>query len=257
MKGIGIVIDALAIILGGSFGLMFKYELPTWIKRLVLQVLGLAAILFGAYSLIDGWFAGDALAAEIEESFLIVVSLILGLLFGEALRLDRALDRLGTSLRKIDRRSEADKKSKKAAVNEREMKSFADGFATATMLCALSTMTFTATLTECLDGNQKAMLIKAAVDAIVIFILTQIYGAGASFAVVPTLIVESILAIVATQRTAWLTPTYMGHLTIISSVILIGTGINLAFGKRLRVINLLPAFFIGPFYWWAIKSVKK
>ena len=257
MKGIGIVIDALAIILGGSFGLMLKYELPTWIKRLVLQVLGLAAILFGAYSLIDGWFAGDAIAAEIEESFLIVVSLILGLLFGEALRLDRALDRLGASLRKIDRRSEINTKGKKAAANEREMKSFADGFATATMLCALSTMTFTATLTECLDGNQKAMLIKAAVDAIVIFILTQIYGAGASFAVVPTLIVESILAIVATQRTAWLTPTYMGHLTIISSVILIGTGINLAFGKRLRVINLLPAFFIGPFYWWAIKSVKK
>ena len=256
MKGIGIIIDVLAIILGGSIGVMLKYEFPAWLKRLALQVVGLAAILFGAHSLIDGWFSGDKPDIELEGSFLIVIALILGAIFGEALRFDRGMDKLATSLRRIDRRSAATKNNDTTnAIELRSGNAFVDGFTTASILCAFGAMTFTSTLAECLDGDQKAMLIKAAVDAVVIFLLVKVYGSGAIFAALPTLVVEGILAFIATQLPAWLTLAYIGHLIVISSVILIAEGINLAFGKRLRVINLIPAFFIGPLYWWAIKSV--
>ena len=256
MKGIGIIIDAIAIILGCSLGVMIKYEFPAWVKRLILQGIGFAALLFGAYSLLfDGWFSAETIGVEIEGSFLIVVALLMGGLFGEALRLDRGLDKLGAALRKFDSRSAVTKKDIKAKSAElRSGDRFVEGFTTATILCAFSTMAFTATLSACLDGDNKTILIKAAVDAVVVFLLAKVYGTGAGFAVVPTLTVEGILAIVATARTAWLTPAYVLHLTIISSVILIVEGINLAFDKRLKVVNLLPAFFIGPLYWWAIKT---
>ena len=106
MKGIGIIINVLAIVLGGVIGIMIKHEFPAWVKRLVLQALGFAAILFGAYSLIfEGWFSAEGVGVEPEGSFLIVVALILGFLFGEALRLDRGMDKLGAALRKLDAHS--------------------------------------------------------------------------------------------------------------------------------------------------------
>ena len=257
MKGIGIIINILAIILGGSIGVMLKYEFPAWVKRLILQALGFAALLFGAYSILfEGLFSADIMSRELNISFLIVVALLLGGLFGEAICLDRGMDKLAASLRGIDRRSATTKKDNKTnAIELRSGDCFVDGFITASILCAFSTLAFTSTLAECLEGDQKAMLIKAAVDCVVIFLLVKVYGSGAIFAALPVLVVEGILAFVATQFPAWLTPAYIVHLSVISSVVLFAEGINLAFGKRLKVINLLPAFFIGPLYWWAIKSV--
>lgn len=255
MKGIGIVINVLAIVLSGAIGIMIKYEFPAWVKRMILQALGFAAILFGAYSLIfEGWFSAEGVGVELEGSFLIVVALILGTLFGEALRLDRGMDKLGAALRKIDARSAAKKDNPANAVELRSGDAFVDGFTTASLLCAFGAMTFTSTLAECLEGDQKAMLIKAAVDFVVILLLVKVYGSGAIFAALPTLVVEGVLAFVATQFPQWLSVAYIGHLTVVSSVILIAEGINLAFGKRLKVFNLLPAFFIAPLYWWAIKT---
>ena len=258
MKGIGIIFDILAIIFGGSIGVMLKHKIPAWIKRLILPFLGFLAILFGAYSLIDGWFSGTAPGEEQEGSFLIEVALLVGTLFGEALCFSQGLDKLGGVLNKIDRRPVVTPKAaSEQPVALRTGNRFIDGFALASVLCAFSSLTVTATLAECLDASHKMILIKSVVDVVVIFLLTTIYDSGVCFAVIPTLIVEGTLAVIATQHTAWLTPTYIVHLTVISSIILIGAGVNLAFGKRLRVINLLPAAMIGPLYWWAIKFVEK
>ena len=255
MKGIGTIIDALTIVVGGSVGLMLKREFPTYVKRLILQVLGFAAILLGARSLVDGWFAEEAIGAELNGTFLIVVALLLGFLFGEALRVDRLADKLGGVLRRVDQRSAATQPPAQTGemLELRTGDRFIDGFSVATVLCALSSMSFSAAMAEGLNGDHKAMLIKAAVDAAVVFLLTTVYGSGACFCALPVVVVEGIVTFIAVNRNEWLTPAYMGHLTVISSVILIGMGINLAFGKRLRVVNLVPAFLVGPLYWWAIK----
>ncbi len=258
MKGLGIVVNVLAIILGTAVGSLIG-RVPVYVKRLSVQAVGFVAMLLGAYALMNAWFPTDVSGVELGNTWLIVLALPFGLLFGEALCLSTLVDKLGHALSSLDRRSAqksltAGKASAKTAptVALRTGDRFTDGFAVATALCALSSMSFTATIEEGLSGNHKALLIKAAIDAVLICALAVAYGPGVGFSVLPVLFVEGLMLFIAVKRAAWLTPEYMGHLSVISSVILIGTGINLAFGKRLRVINLIPAFFVGPFYWWAI-----
>ena len=256
MKGIGILVDALAILLGGSLGAMIKYEFPAWVKRLTLQAIGLVAMILGAISLLGGWFPGWNIGTEMEGTFLVVVALLMGALFGEALCLDRGLDKLGASLRKIDRRSAAAPKNVDPAyaIELRTKDSFVDGFAITGVLCAFSSLA----LSSIVGTDSKTLLIKAAAMAVTVLLLGKVYGVGVCFAVVPALVVSGLSAYLGTLKPDVIdTAVYAGHVTVISSVILVVAGLNLAFGKRLRAVNLIPAFAIGPLYWWATDLITK
>ncbi len=308
---IGTVINTLAILIGGLLGCMIHGKFPVRIQRLILQCIGLVTLFFGARSLVEGWFVDSTTAMEATGTMLVLFSLLIGGVFGEALQLDKLVDKLGMLLCRFDMegtqketsggksakgraaasRTNAIRQAKRAAKNPaapiapastagsenderirwwqisklpdhptmetRTGHRFADGFAWATLLCALNAMSFSGAIAAGMSDEPKELFIKAAIDAVIVLFLASIYGMGATFGAIPVLAVESLMVFVSSTWTERMTPTLIAHLTIIAAVMTIGAGINLCFGKKWRVINLLPALLISPLYGLIVNSAEK
>ncbi len=291
MKGIGTIVNVLAIVAGGGFGLLLKGKVPVRIQRLFVQFTGIIALFLGARSLLGSWFMKGVPGKEVSGTMLVIFSLFLGGLLGEAFRLDRLLDKLGGAICRMDKQagpvpgtsgkamSAADKRkasvrrareAQPAGTNDaayddgalplsetRTGNRFIDGFAIATVLCGFSCLSFPGAITEGLTGDTKELFIKAAIDAVMILLLASVYGIGAGLGSAAVWMVQGAMTFIATQWSDKMTPTLIAHLTIIASVMTLGIGINLCFGKRLRVINLAPALLISPLYSVIIKYIDK
>ncbi len=282
---IGTIVNTLAILLGGGIGCMIRGKFPVRVQRLILQFIGIVALFLGARSFLAGWFADTATGQEATGTILVIFALLVGSTFGEALRLDRLVDKFGKWLSRFEAREQdrkdavrhakqAIKASAKAPATSEDTPAdetvvhwwqisklptydlpdirtgnrFADGFAWATLLCAVSSLSFSGAITAGLTGEPKELFIKAAIDAVIILFLASIYGMGATFGALPVLCVQGIMVFISHRWKDLMTPTLIAHLTILSAVITLGAGICLCFGKKWRVINLLPALLISPIY---------
>ncbi len=321
MKGIGTLVDVLAIVVGGGLGVMFRGKLRARYQEIILQGVGLAALMLGVMGFWDGFFVMDNKQLEVTGSALVVFALLVGTVFGEAFRLDRAVDRLGHVFRRLSERDsarqaaktagsgkgakgagakgaaaksasreqahrqrEAIRRAKAAAAGEsvedepakkpgllerlealptydlattRSGSLFVDGFAIATVLCAFSAMAFTGSVAEGLEGAQNPLFIKAAIDAVLVFALATVYGSGPTCAALPVLLVQGLMTVIAVLWGELLTPTLVRQLSLIASVMMLGMGINLCFGRRWRIINILPALLVSPIYGLVLMAVEK
>ena len=134
---------------------------------------------------------------------------------------------------------------------------FVDGFSLAAVICAFSHLAFTGAIADGLQGDTKTLFTKAAVDAVLIFALAMVYGSGVTYAAVPVLVVEGIMTIIAMLWDDLLTQTLTSQLALIASIITLGVGFNLCFGKKWKVINLAPALLISPIYGLVMMLVEK
>ena len=85
----GTIINAIAILVGGTLGLLFRKGFPERVSQTALQVMGLFSIVVGLTMAIQG-----------KELILILISLVLGAVLGELINIEGHLDKLGSSLEK-------------------------------------------------------------------------------------------------------------------------------------------------------------
>jgi uncharacterized membrane protein YqgA involved in biofilm formation len=85
----GTIINALAIVIGGALGLLFRKGFPERISQTILQVLGLFTLVVGLGMAIQG-----------QELIMVLISLALGAALGEWLDIEGRLDRFGSWLEK-------------------------------------------------------------------------------------------------------------------------------------------------------------
>ncbi len=313
MDGLGTIVNFLAIIVAGGVGVTFCGKLKIRYQEILLQVVGIAALLLGIRGMWTSIFVMDGKRIEIDGTLLIIFALVIGTIFGEAFRLDRGLDKLGHLFRRfaekenesdpkkaksgkggasrresIRRAQEAEQnargkrgKSKKAPVPETPKKVgrfslarlaelptydlpdprsgslFVDGFVIATLICAFNGMGFAGAYADGMTGDAKTIFIKTAIDAVLVFALAMVYGAGPAFASISVLIVEGIVTLTAIFAGQFLTDALLGQLGFIGSLMTLGVGIMLCFGKRWRVVNLMPALLIPPIYELVIILVER
>jgi len=85
----GTLINAAAIVVGGSLGSVLGAALPARFQEIVLQALGLATLLFGI-----------EMATKTTNVLFPLLGLLIGALVGEWLNIEKALDRLGATLQR-------------------------------------------------------------------------------------------------------------------------------------------------------------
>lgn len=83
--------------------------------------------------------------------------------------------------------------------------------------------------------------IKSVLDLIIVMIMTCSLGKGAAFSCIPVLILEGTVTIFARFLEPLLTDTSMNYISLIGSILIFCVGLNLVFGKKVRVANMLPA----------------
>ena len=215
---IGTIINVLAIIIGGSLGLILNKNFPEKIKASVFQAIGLFTIVIGLQ-----------MAIKTDNPLIMVFSLIIGGIIGEFLNLEK----------KIDNASESIKLKLKIKDN-----GFTQGIVTSFLLFCVGSMTIVGSISEGISGDRTLLLTKSILDGFSSIALASSFGIGVIFSAFPVLVFQGGLTLLAGLFQNFINAQIITQLTAVGGVLILGIGINLLGIKKINVINLLPSLII-------------
>ncbi|HCX99166.1 MAG TPA: DUF554 domain-containing protein [Bacteroidales bacterium] len=211
----GTLINVAAVIIGGGLGVLFHARLPKRLTDSFFQAIGLFTL-----------FLGFSMSLKTENPLLLVFSLILGALVGTLLRLQERIENLGTNI-------QAKLKLKGGQ--------FSEGLVTAFLMFCMGSMTILGAIEEGLGGEPNLLLIKSLMDGFSSIALAAALGVGVIFSVVPLLIYQGGLTLLAAYLGSSLTNLMVDELAATGGILLIGLGITILGIKKIEVLNLIPA----------------
>ncbi|PLW96778.1 MAG: DUF554 domain-containing protein [Marinilabiliales bacterium] len=223
---LGTIVNVIAIIAGGSIGLLLHKKLPGRFITIFFQVIGLFTL-----------FLGFSMAFETTHVMHMIISLITGSLIGELLRLDYLFDHMGDYL-----------KTKLKFKNTR----FTEGLLTAFLLYCMGSLTILGAIEEGMGGSPKLLLIKSLMDGISSIALASGLGAGVLFSVIPLFIYQGGITLLASGMGEFVPQIYIAELSAVGGILLVGLGINILEIKKINVMNMLPALVMIILLLWLI-----
>ena len=215
---IGTLINVGAIIAGSIVGILAHSKLPERYTKICFIAIGLFTL-----------FIGFSLAQKTNNYLIMVFSLVLGAIIGEMLDIDGRLKKLGEVLKKKVKSNNA---------------KFAEGFITAFLLYCMGSMTILGAIEEGLGGEPNLLLAKSLMDGISSIALAAALGIGVIFSIVPLLIYQGGLTLLAMYLGDYFSPDIINELTGVGGILLIGLGIDILEIKKIKILNLVPSIVI-------------
>jgi len=219
MRIIGTLVNAGAVILGSTIGLLIQKKLPERITRVAFQGIGLFTIFLGIY-----------MALKTSNFLIIIFSILIGSIIGAGIDIDKYMNRFGEFLKKkIKTKSEK----------------FTLGMVTAFLLFCMGSMTILGAIEEGLGGYPHLLFAKSVLDGFASIALASTLGIGVMFSIIPLIIFQGALTLFASLFQNILSTPVIDEITAVGGLILIGLCINILEIKKLKVINMLPAIIIA------------
>ncbi len=235
MRGLGTIVNVLAVIIGGIIGLLCKGGLKERYRQTLMQACGLATIFIGAAGAFQMIFTiNENGTLSSGYTMLIVISLVLGGLLGELINIEHGLDTMGEKLKKAVKRSGDNR--------------FVDGFVTASLVTCVGAMAICGPLDEALAGNSQTLFVKSILDMVIVAVFASVYGLGAIFSALAIGIYQGFFTIFAGLIKPFMSEHLIMTLSGVGSVLIFAVGLNLISPKKVKVGNLLPALLIPVVY---------
>ena len=160
-------------------------------------------------------------------SVLITLCLALGALIGEIINIEELFERFGGWLR--------------VRTGNARDKQFVDGFVTASLTVCIGAMAIVGAIEDGLTGDYSILATKAILDFIIVMVMTCSMGKGCIFSAIPVAALQGGVTALAGLIKPVMTDAALSNLSLIGSILIFCVGVNLVFGKKVRVANLLPA----------------
>jgi len=176
---------------------------------------------------VDGQFVG-------KDTLGMILALALCTLIGEFLDFDGLLERLGRWLKERAARSDDAR--------------FVEGFVTASLVVCVGAMAIVGSIQDGLTGNPATLYTKSILDFTIVMVFASTYGRGAIFSALPVGVLQGSVTLLAGLVAPVFTTAVIANLSFLGSILIFCVGINLAFGNRFRVANMLPALVLGGLY---------
>ena len=120
-----------------------------------------------------------------------------------------------------------------------------EGFVSASLVICVGAMAIVGALEDGMRGDYSMLAAKAVLDAVIVMVFASSYGKGAVFSALPVGLWQGGITIFAGFLEPVLTPQIVSDLSFTGNVLIFCVGVNLAFGKKFRVGNMLPALFFA------------
>ncbi len=224
MIGLGTLVNVATVVTGSSLGILFRRHLPQRVIKIVFQALGLFTI-----------FIGLKMAFEAQRILIMVLSLVLGGITGEFLRVEESVENLSNKV-----------KHKLKLKDEK----FTEGFIGSFLLFCMGSMTFIGAIEEGMNGDSTLLLTKAVMDGFSSTALAAGLGIGVTFSALPLLIYQGGLTLLAAWLGKFADPAVITEISATGGIILVGLGFNILEIKKIKVLNLLPALLFVPLLLW-------
>ena len=231
MLGLGTLINCGAIVGGGLVGhftgKLFKEEQQDALTK----ACGVSTIFIAIAGAMEGMLSIREGAVSSTKSLLVVLCLALGTMIGEALRLERGIERFGEWL--------------KNRTGNSGDKGFVNAFVTASLTVCVGAMAIVGSIRDGIMGDYSTLAVKAVLDFVIIAVMTSSMGKGCAFSAIPVFLLQGGVTLLASVVAPVMTQTAVQYLSLIGSVLIFCVGVNLVWGRRLRVANMLPALILA------------
>ena len=237
MIGIGTIVNVAAIVVGGLIGLLFKGGLKEHYQEAIVKSLGLCTMFIGAAGALPGLLRvedGALASAPIRDTLGMILSMALGTLIGEWLDFDGKMERLGAWV--------------KAKASRGEDSQFIQGFVTASLTVCIGAMAIVGSIQDGLSHDPSTLFTKSILDFLIIIIFASTYGKGAIFSALPVGVLQGGVTLCAGLLAPVFSAAVIANLSFLGSILIFCVGVNLAFGSKFRVANMLPALVLGAAY---------
>lgn len=234
MFGLGTIINTVAVILGGLIGLLFKKGISERYEKTLMAACGVSTIFIGISGALQGMLTVVDGKIQTGGTMLLIFSFVLGGLLGEFINIEKRMDSLGEKLKKT---LHAEKDNK-----------FVDGFVNTSLIICIGAMAIVGSIQDGLTGDYSMLTAKAVLDLVIVVIMTSTYGLGAICSAIPIFIYQGSITLLGHFAGNIISDELIGYLSYIGSALIFCVGINITFGKKIKVGNLLPALIIPVLY---------
>lgn len=227
MIGLGTIINVAGILFGGLAGLLFGKKIHKRFQETLMTANAVSVLFLGIGGAMSGMLQITDGGLATKGTMMIISSMALGGIFGELLNIEEGMERFGGWL-KVKSKSEGDE-------------GFVDAFLTASLTVCIGAMAVVGAIQDALLGDISVLTAKAVLDAIIIFIMTAGRGKGCVFSAVPVAVFQGSITLLARFLDPVMTEEALANLSLIGSILIFCVGVNLLWGKKVKVANLLPA----------------
>lgn len=235
MVGMGTIANVLAIVAGGCIGLLANSGLKQHYQDSIIRSLGLATLFIGAGGALCGMLVvsgGSLSTISTRDTLFMILSLALGTLVGEFFDFDGKMERLGVFLKTRADRQGGDNQ-------------FVQGFVTASLTVCIGAMAIVGSIQDGLSGDPSTLYTKSILDFLIVMIFASTYGKGAIFSALPVGVLQGVVTLCAGLLSPVFSQAVIDNLSFLGSMLIFCVGVNLCFGTKFKVANMLPALVFG------------
>ena len=227
MVGLGTIINTLAILLGGVCGGLFGRFLDDSTQDTLTTCCGVSTLFIAVSGALEKMLKVENGILVSNGAMLIVICLAIGAVIGETLRIEDGFERFGEWL--------------KQKTGNAKDKGFVNAFVTASLTVCIGAMAIVGSIQDGILGDYSILATKAVLDLIIIMVMTCSMGRGAVFSAIPVAVFQGRITGLAGLLRPLMTDAALANLSLIGNVLIFCVGINLVWGKKVKVANMLPA----------------
>ena len=227
MPGLGTLLNVLGILAGGLAGLLFGKLLNERCQDTLTKACGLSVLFMSIGGALEEMLTVEGTSVTSGGTMLLVACLALGGLTGELLNVEDKFERFGEWL--------------KAKSGNAKDQNFVNAFVTASFTVCIGAMAVVGSIEDGIFGNYSILATKAVLDLIIIMVMTSSMGKGCLFSAIPVAVFQGGVTALAQLIQPLMTEAALSNLSLVGSVLIFCIGLNLVWGKMVRVANLLPA----------------
>ena len=206
------------IVVGSVIGNLFKSKLAPKFQTVLMEALGLAAVMIGIHTVIE----------PLDKStlpVLFIISLAIGGILGTVWDLQGHFDLI------VQRFTNSE---------------LSAGLATAVLLFCFGSLSILGPINAALDHDYSFLLTNGVLDLITSIVLGAAYGLGIAWGSVVLLGWQGSLYVLALVFRSALSPVLLNELMIVGGVLIFASGLSVLEVKKINTLNFLPALLVPP-----------
>ncbi len=231
MTGLGTIINAAAILVGGLFGALFGRFLKESLQSSLGKSTGICVMFIGISGALEKIMTVSDGKLSSGGTLMMIASIAIGTLIGELINIDRKIEVFGEWL-------------KKHTGNSKDTL-FVDGFVSASITVCVGAMTVVGSINDGLFGDYSILLVKSLLDFIIIIVMTSSMGKGCVFSVIPVAVIQGGFTLSAKLIEPYMTDMALHNLSLVGSILIFCVGLNLLRPNSVRIANMLPAIIVA------------
>lgn len=233
---IGVIVNALAVLFGGLLGALLGNRIPERLRNSFPLIAGLSSMSMGIANIV-----------EMNKLPVVILSIVLGSIVGELIKLEQGIKFCVHRIHKLLNRYIPSKQY----VDQKE---FMDKFIAIMIIFTVSGTGIFGALNEGMTGDYSILFAKSILDFFTAAIFAVVLGFIVMILAIPQFIVLFSLFLTASIILPLLTPSIIADFTAVGGMIMLATGFNIAGIKIFPLGNMLPAmiFVIPISHFWSI-----